>query len=71
MMLFTVKIAKKAFLTVNNFFLCVLKNTDQKNICASIVFKADQSQSTKKTIFWGDFLQKPITHFLRGPKWYF
>ena len=30
-----------AFLTAYTFFWCVFKNTDQKDICASIVFKAE------------------------------
>ena len=33
-----------AFLTVNNFFKCVFKYTDQKNTCASIVFKAESKR---------------------------
>ena len=39
------KRTKKPLLTANNgqnsVFLCIFKNTDQKNICASIVFKAE------------------------------
>ena len=38
-----------AFLTVKNFFQCVFKNTNQKIICVSIVFKAE----SKKKIFGG------------------
>ena len=30
---------KNAILAVNNVFLCVFKNTDLNNICASVVFK--------------------------------
>ena len=37
--IFTIKMAKMAFLTANSFFWCVFKNTEQKDICASIVFK--------------------------------
>ena len=54
-----------AFLTVNNFFLCIFKNTDQKNICVSIVLKGESkpkhkekfcggfSLKTKNALFWG------------------
>ena len=65
------KMAKMAFLKVNNFFLCVFKITDQKNICASIVFKAESEPKHKDKNFLGGFLQKPKKHFFWGPKWYF
>ena len=39
--------ANIAFLMANSFFKCILKNTDQKNICASIVLKLSQSWNTK------------------------
>ena len=32
------------FLAVNNFFVCVFKKIDQKNMCASTVFKAESEQ---------------------------
>ena len=41
------------FLTVNNFFLCVFKNIDQKNICASIVFKAESKPKREEKFFGG------------------
>ena len=65
------KTANIVFLMVNNFFLCVFKNTDQKNICASIVFKAESKPKHEEKPFLGGFLQKPKTHFYGGPKWYF
>ena len=37
---------KKGILIANNFFKCVLKNTDQKDICASIVFKDESKLKT-------------------------
>ena len=56
---------------VHNFFLCVFKNTGQKNICASIIFKAESKPKHEEHIFWGGFLQKPKPHFFGGLKWYF
>ena len=49
-----------AFLMANTvaFFKCVFKNTDQKDICASIVFKAESKpKHEEKKHFWGVFLQ--------------
>ena len=44
------KTAKMAFLfDSQELFLCVFKNTDQKNICASIVFK-DESKPKREEI---------------------
>ena len=57
---------KTAFLTVKNFFF-VFKNTDQKNICASIVLKLNQSRNTKK-IFLGGFSSKTQNTLFRGSK---
>ena len=54
------------FLTVNNFCLCVFKNSDQKNICASFVFKAKSKLKHEEKKIWGGFLQKPKTHFFKG-----
>ena len=51
--------------------MCVFKNTDKNNICASIVFKAESKPKQKKFFFAVGFLQKPKTHFCGGPKWYF
>ena len=53
---------KKPLLTAKNCqngvwqsitFLCVFKNTDQKNICASIVFKAESKLKHEENFFWG------------------
>ena len=38
-------------------FLCVFKNTDQKNICASIVFKAESKPKHKEKFLWGVFFK--------------
>ena len=46
-----------AFLTVNNFFLCVFKNTDQKDFSESIVFKAESKPKHEEKFFWEGFLQ--------------
>ena len=54
--------AKMAFLTVNNFFLLIFINTNQKNICVSIVFKAESKPKQKEEKNLGGFLQKPKTH---------
>ena len=58
---------KTAFLTVKNFFF-VFKNTDQKNICASIVLKLNQSRNTKKIFFGGGFSSKTQNTLFRGSK---
>ena len=48
------KTAKMAFLfDSQELFLCVFKNTDQKNICASIVFKAESKPKHEEKFFWG------------------
>ena len=47
---------------VKNFFLCIFKNTNEKNICAFSWIKAE----TWRQIFFflgGGFLQKPKMHF--------
>ena len=41
------------FLVVNNYFFGRLKNTNQKNICASIVFKAESKPKHEEKFFWG------------------
>ena len=41
------------FLAVNKVFLCVLNNTDQNNICASIVFKAKTKEKYEEIFFYG------------------
>ena len=60
-----------AFLMANNvaFFQYVFKNTDQKDICASIVFKAESKLKHEENKIWGVFHQKPKTRFFGGPKW--
>ena len=42
---------KNAISAVNNGFLCVFKNTDQNNICASIVFKAKTKEKYEEIFF--------------------
>ena len=61
--------AKMAFLTANSFFQCVFKNTDQKDICVSIVFTAESKPKHKEKKIVGVFLQKPKMHFFGGPKY--
>ena len=38
-----------AFLAANSFFYHVFKNTDGKDICASIVFKAESKPTNEET----------------------
>ena len=60
--------AKMAFLTANSFFQCVFKNTDQKDICVSIVFTAESKPKHKeKKNCWG-FPSKTKNAFFRGSK---
>ena len=63
---------------VNIFFKCTKKklitakygqNTDQKDICASFVFKVESKPKHKEQFFRGVFLQKPKTCFFGDPKW--
>ena len=56
---------------VNNFFLCVFKNTNQKNICAFIVYKAESKPKHEDKFISGGFLKKLKMLFFSGPKWYF
>ena len=37
-------------------FLCIFKNTDQNNICASIIFKA-KTKENMKNIFYGFYFK--------------
>ena len=55
--LLTAKTAKMVFLKVNNFFLWNFKITNQKNICESIVFKAESKAKHKKKIVGGFFFK--------------
>ena len=50
--------AKMAFLMVKSFFKCIFKNTDQEDICVSIVFKAESKQKQEEQFFWGGFFIK-------------
>ena len=59
---------KKGILIANSIFKCVLKNTDQKDICASIVFKSESKPKHEEEKIWGVFLQKPKTQFFGVPK---
>ena len=55
-------IFKMGFLTVNNFFVCVFKNTNQNNICASCLLKLNQSRNTKKKFFRVVLLKSQISN---------
>ena len=70
--IFFFKCTKKKLITVkngqNSFFFCVFKNTDQKDIGAYIVLKAESKQKPEENIFWGVFLLKPKMCFFGGPK---
>ena len=55
---------KMAFLTANSFFLVRFKNTDQKDICASIVFKAESKPKHKEKKNWGVFFKNQKHAFL-------
>ena len=48
--LLTVKNAILAVFGVNNVFLCIFKNTDQNNICVSIVLKAKAKKKFGKKL---------------------
>ena len=66
------KMHKKKLINLNRFwrliaFLCLLKNTDQKDICASIAFKAESKPKHKENIFWVFFFHKK-TRFFGDPK---
>ena len=45
------------FLAVNNVFLCVFINTDQNNICASIVFKAKTKEKYEEIFFYSFYFK--------------
>ena len=57
-----------AFLTINNFLLCVFKNTDKKNICASIVFKVESKPKHEENNFLVGFSSKTKNTLFRGSK---
>ena len=52
------KLPKWHFLMLITFFKSVFKNTDQKNICVSIVFKAESKLKHKEKMFFGGFPSK-------------
>ena len=54
-------LSKTPFLAVNNGFLSVLKNTDQNNICVSIVLKAKTEKKLRKKYWYP--LKKGIFEF--------
>ena len=39
-------------------FFCIFKNTDQKNICVTIVLKAESKPKHEETFLWGVFFSK-------------
>ena len=47
---------------------CIFKNTDQTDICASIVVKAESKPKHEEKRFWGVFLQKLKNAFFGGSK---
>ena len=61
------KMHKKTLLTTQNsqngvfygqkLVLCIFKNINQKNICASIVFKAESKPKHEEQKFWGFFFK--------------
>ena len=53
-----------AFLTVNKFCVYIFKNSDQKNICASIVFKAESKPKHEEHFFEGVFFKNQKRNFL-------
>ena len=59
------KTAKMEFLTFNNFFQCVFKNTIKKNMCASSVFKAESKVKHEEKIMLGFFFKNQKLAFSR------
>ena len=57
-----------ACLTVNNFFLCVIKNTNPKNFCVSSVFKAESEPKYEEKHFLGGFSSKTKNTFFEEAK---
>ena len=49
---------KMAHLAVNNFFVCVFKNTEQNNNCVFIVYKAESEQKQEEKNSFGCFSSK-------------
>ena len=50
------------------FFQCVFKNTDEKDICASIVFKAEWKPKHEEKTFFGGFSSKTKIALFQGSK---
>ena len=46
------------FLAVNNIFLCILKNTNQHNICESFVIKARTNKKYEENFVYSFFYFK-------------
>ena len=57
-----------AFLTANSFFLCVFKNTDKKDICVYIVFKAESKPKHEEKNLCVDFSSKTKNTLFGGSK---
>ena len=57
-----------AFLTATSFYLCVFKNTDQKDICATIVFKTEPKPKHEEILFLKGFSSKTKNALFRGSK---
>ena len=53
------------FLAVNSGFLCIFKNTDQNNICASIAFEVKTKENMQTNFFYG-FYFKTQNALFRG-----
>ena len=52
-------------------FLCVFKNTDQNNICGSIVFKAKTKEKYEEIFFYGFYFKNQKCFFLRVNQFFF
>ena len=60
--------AKMAFLTANSFFSAFSKIPTQKDICLSIVFKAESKPKHEEKLLLGGFSSKTEKPFFGGPK---
>ena len=59
---------KWRFLQLIAFFQCIINNTDQKDTCVPIVFKAESKVKNEEKFFRGFFLQKLKTCYFGGSK---
>ena len=59
---------KLRFLQLIAFFQCIINNTDQKDTCVPIVFKAESKVKNEEKFFRGFFLQKLKTCYFGGSK---